>query len=245
MSYNEALFNTQDLFDAIIKYDRSEVHLILDTVDVNNLEAGISPLWVAITGGINVRQKATNKGNLKMIELVLDKGANPNIKCMTVPPIYIAVVEEDLDIITLLLNRGVYPNEYKVENRSEVVDSPGKYVNNCKLPLMYAIENAILGAVEALLAFDCIFNKETIIRAKKVVEIKNKIYRESNNINNYDYVTYRNSKDIVKMLEKEYDEYIHEAKAKKYMEENSTSYNNSETFFVGLQQVKHNIKHLS
>jgi ankyrin repeat protein len=239
MSYNGSLFNTQDVFDAIVKHDRSGVQLILDTVDVNKLDAGISPLWVAITGDINVRQKATNKGNLKMIELVLDQGANPNIKCMTVPPIYIAVVEEDLDIISLLLNRGAYPNEYKVENRSEVVNSPGKYVNNCKLPLMYAIENAIPGAVEALLAFDCIFNKETITRAKKVVEIKNKIYRESNNVNNNDYITYRDAKDIVKMLEKEYDEYLHEAKAKKYMEENSTSYNNSETFFVGLQQINH------
>ena len=228
---------TKELLEAIVNHDKDQIYnLLTNSIDINSKEDQVTPLWVAITGSSTIKNNPIKKGSHDIIDILLSNGADPNLQCVLTPPLYVALVEEDMDIVMRLLNGGAYPDDYKVDNLTN------QGVNNCKLPIMYAIENTHLSAVEALLSFDCIFNKETIRRAKKMVDIKNKNYREINNYNNSkscseEYYEYREAQYIVKMLEDAYNEYVHESRASKYIAENKLGYNSKMNFFIGLESV--------
>lgn len=229
-----------DLFDAIKDKNIQDIDIILDIIDINQSEDGITPLWVAITGCTNVKNKANRNGSYKMVEYLLNKGADPNKACITVPPIYISILEKDLDITSLLLNQGAYVNGYKVDGVVEINKDPKKCACKCKLALIYAIDNHNSGAVEILLTFGAVFNKETIKRANKMVINATTRYREMDHNDNIKYLDLIDAKKIVKILETQYHEIISEENTQKFIDSNKISYNSLETFFIGLQTLKKN-----
>lgn len=223
------------LFDTIKNNNFDDIEKLLKNIDINHTENGVTPLWVAITGSEGVKNQPHNQGSYEMVEYLINHGANPNKACITVPPVYISIIENDLDILSLLLNRGASPNGFKVDGVIEINKEPKECACRCKLALINAIDNHDYGAVEALLSFKAVYNKETIKRANSLIDIAKKKNRENIHNNNIKYINWIEATKIHKILKDNYNESINDAMVSAFLENNKKSYNNLNTFFIGLQ----------
>jgi ankyrin repeat protein len=208
---------TADLNDAIIKKRETEIKILVDNVDINEGYNSITPLWASITGSSKCSDEYVGKGDYYITKYLLEKGANPNKQCQITKPVYIAVVEKNWEILSLLLNFGADPNGFKLIRINK--DENNINICKCKLPLMLAIESTNLSIVEVLVDHGAIFNKETISRANKMVDIYKKDHKTSDP-DNKNYNKYYDSKKIVEILEKRY-EIENENQAKEFCKKNA------------------------
>lgn len=243
-----------DLINAVLEKDNERIISLIvgnqetTPVNIDCQENGITPLWCAINGSDKIDSpKITSDYNTALF--LLQQGADPNNKCMDIPYIYRTVTMHNSDLTSLFLNYGADPNTYRLINTKDVTiieDSQvksgqsAKCVCNCKTPLIEAIDTVQFEQVEVLLQFGALYNKMTLERAAKLVDIQKTLYY--NSTSSQDNQSKRQKQvasiKIHKLLAKQYTEQMEE-KAAKYIEANKQFKNkeNWTTNLVGLQKI--------
>lgn len=227
----------------VLSKDREQLEQLLEAnpgLNIDEPKNCFTPLWCAITGKFEKSEKRIGEGSRDILQILLEKGADPSKKCIMTPPVFTAVVEGNIHILSLLLLYGANPNDFAL---IRVETSPLTHMNQtrCMLPIVKAIDNCDDECLNALIHYGAFFSDETIEHAKKT---KKKIKRLINDndpriTENFDVRGYskklRGIKRIVEILEDKYDEEF-EKKVDDFVKNNSKTgsyYNN----FVYFRQI--------
>ncbi|QKF94307.1 ankyrin repeat protein [Fadolivirus algeromassiliense] len=182
-----------NVINAILAGNEEEFNKSLDGVDINFTNNGFTLLWVAINGSMTRPQtKKTEFANYNIITILLNKGADPNKKCILMTPLYAAVYHNRPDIVRLLLLSGANPNEpslLKCLNKKMMLE----------LPLHLAIREISTEIVKLLLLHDVLYNKITL---DKVIYGVRKANKDANN--SFNYEIYKKLKNIFEILKNNY-----------------------------------------
>ena len=154
----------RDLVSAIIEKDTEKVLNIIPVCDPNELYDYQSLLRISIRGCEVMKENQFTKGSREIVQILLEHGANPNLRSNMDKPLYVAVSEGRLNIVIMLLLFGADPNSYKICKRKGV--NP---ILTCVLPLEYAIYNGRYTIVEVLVKYGAIYNKNTIEYAENLL----------------------------------------------------------------------------
>lgn len=210
--------NNHSIHDAICLRDKEKVKLMVrDGVDINESLASFTPLWCSIAGRRTRELKRTELGNFEIVQLLLENGADPNKKCIFIPPIFRAAFEGDHDIVVELLLYGANPNSFAMI-KCDMGPSLESGVAICKTPIVAAVEEVEPYVVEALIQYGAVYNKYLIKQAlsglEKLKSKKHKSYQ--------DWIFYKEVKRVATLLEDNYDESMEE-EVEKIKRENPTT----------------------
>lgn len=202
-----------ELIKAIVSKNKEQIDNLLQDPNTDvNFSSGYTPLWCAITGMASRPQVQMGQGDLDLVNKLIKRGADPNKKCVYIPPIYATVFDDRWDIMLLLLLARANPNAYAVLS---CVKDDEISIAKCRLPLSLAIENANLDCVKLLVKHGALFNKRMINKAKTEKEdIKEFKYRFADHNERY-----ANLKKIILFLEEKYTDDM-EDNMKKYLDQN-------------------------
>lgn len=188
-----------DLVTAILNGNEEKFNELVKTVDINFTTSGFTLLWIAINGTTSRPKDKNNEfANCNMVATLLDRGADPNKKCVLMTPLYSAVFHNRTDVARLLLLRGANPNEFsmiKCMNRKLLFETP----------LHLAIRNADIETVKILLLHDVYYNKVTF---ERVLSGINKIKEDT--CNTFNCQMLKILKAILNMLESNYQDSFEE-----------------------------------
>lgn len=167
--------------------DHISVNTILNSTDkstdtTNPLDIkcnSITRLYTAITGSDHLIYSKTGRGDLDMVEMLLQKGADPNLQCNNTPPVYTAVTEEDFETVTMLCMYKGDPNSFRCVGVTLSDFDNTIYINRCKTALIHAIDLFLPDVVGALLRYGALMNLSTLMYAKKVMDNAELEYREN------------------------------------------------------------------
>lgn len=215
------------LNSAIIESDIHLITQLLSVEDPNTTAYGATPLYCALTGTNKKTDMPIKKGNVEIVEILLENNADPNKKFVLIPPVYTATFEDNYEMIIRLLQYGANPNVHATLKM--ITDSDYTRQMLCKLPIVIAIESGSFDCVNVLVKYGAFFNKCLIETTKnELSEAKEKQFR-----NNYWDERYTNLKKIIKLLESRYNNEIEDT-ATTYMH-NFKQINGISNFFDGLQ----------
>lgn len=168
-----------DLLNATLDKDQEKIIKSLEKFDINSLIDGYTALWCSICGTKSKLKNPNCLSNFEITKLLLEKGADPNKKCIFHSALFMATYQGNLDIISILLWYGAEPNMHVVI-KFQTLNS--KHIAFCKLPLIQAIDDGNYFIVKTLLKFGAIFNKETInYTSDEKEKVKNNIKKSINN----------------------------------------------------------------
>ena len=189
------------IHDAICFRDYAKVcELVTNGSDINLKKQTYTPLWCAICGMMSRPKEPTGLSDPRMVQLLLKNGADPNMKCMFIPPIYLAAQEGSNDIVVDLILHGADPNDYAML-KCEADKQLNKKVALCCTPIVVAVTQFEPYVVEALIEHGAVYNISLINYAKQNLEKLEKHRRESYD----DKIFYKNAKRIVRYLNMCYD----------------------------------------
>ncbi len=214
---------------AILSNNEEEFNKLVDTVDINFTSNGFTLLWIAINGGaIRPQTVKMEFANFNIVLTLLEKGANPNKKCVLMTTLYSAVFHGRPDIVRLLLLYGANPNEFsliKCFNRKYMLYGT---------PLNLAIKGTNTEIIKILLLHRLLYNKVTIEKTQYDIHKINKDFSTSPN-----YEIYKKLKNILDLLKSNYDD-SYEDKAKELIDSNPKIgvYNNYYSCFQKITQVQ-------
>jgi len=216
-----------DFSQAIISGSTDAVDMMLKTRDINHKYSDGNVLHWAITGSSYNSSVPVGKGDYDMTKFLLDKGADPDIKFLSVySAIYYATNERRHDIIVLLLNYGADPNTYYIRFKEEG-DSK---ICQCTTALVHAINNQSYLCVQALLARGAVFNNQTV---KYASEIQEQLY-DKRKEDSQSYQDYLNAYNIYVALKNRYNHRFEEP-ANSFMRENMIT-KKCINYFIGMEK---------
>jgi hypothetical protein len=199
--------------------------MIREGEDINQKSNSYTPLWCAISGMLARSLKPTNLADYDMVQLLLTNGANPNTKCMLIPPLFRAALEGEHDIVVELLVHGADPNDYAMIKCNMTQNPNG--VAMCKTPIVVAVEESEPAVVDALIQYGAVYNKCLINRFKTDLE---KLHRKKHK-SYADWFYYKLAKRVVTLLEDNYDESMEE-EVEKIKQKNDKTGNRIKNHFM-------------
>lgn len=182
-----------DIVGLLISKKWDEIEGKLNDTNIHFVKNGSNLLWIAINGKFGrANMLNTEFANYDTVNLLLNKGINPNTKSVLMTSLYSSLFHERYDITHLLLTFGANPNEssvIKVKNKRMV----------CDVPLNLAIRKFNVEIVELLIINGAFYNNMTINKVKRGMKLMKKEKRHSSY-----HTDYAKLEKIVKILKENY-----------------------------------------